>query len=224
MTTSTAAPLEIRRVIAAPIEEVFAAWLDQNGMREWFSPSGAATMTADFRPGGSFHLVMSDENVSVEPTGVFRVIDPPRLLVFTWRSQYTGGRDTLVSVRLTSRGPSDTEVKLTHEQLPVDQIEPHTQGWTRILEHLDAHLGRGGRRRVPVLLARLPGHGAKKSVRSAEPQEGEAHARKLGAQMNAGFAKWGSATELPPSAPGRRTAWSFPAFVGTKALGGLPSE
>ena len=67
MTNSTSAPLEIRRVIAAPIEEVFAAWLDQDGMREWFTPSGAATMTADFRPGGSFHLVMSDENVSVEP-------------------------------------------------------------------------------------------------------------------------------------------------------------
>jgi uncharacterized protein YndB with AHSA1/START domain len=142
MTSSTSAPLEIRRVIAAPTEEVFAAWLDQDGMRQWFSPTGLATVTADFRPGGSFRLVIADENVSIDATGVFRVIAPPQLLVFTWRSRYTGGRDTLVTIRLTSHGPSNTEIDLTHEQLPVDQVRPHTWGWTRILEHLDAYLAR----------------------------------------------------------------------------------
>jgi uncharacterized protein YndB with AHSA1/START domain len=139
-------PVEVRRIIAAPVAEVFAAWLDPEGMREWFNPFGTATMTADFRPGGSFRLVMSDAEATIEHTGVYREIDPPRMLVFTWRSQNTENRDTLVSIRFFALGEDRTELVLTHELLPLDQVEPHTNGWTQILEHLDAHLAGSGRR------------------------------------------------------------------------------
>ncbi|HTE84512.1 MAG TPA: SRPBCC domain-containing protein [Dehalococcoidia bacterium] len=137
---ANAAPIEIRRVIAAPVDDVFAAWVDPASMREWFNPFGRAAMTADFREGGSFRLVMSDEHLSVEHTGVYRVIDPPNRLVFTWRSQYTGNRDTLVSIHLFPLGDDQTELVLTHELLPSDEVEPHTGGWTQILEQLDAYL------------------------------------------------------------------------------------
>jgi uncharacterized protein YndB with AHSA1/START domain len=76
MTSGTSTPLEIRRMLAAPIEDVFAAWIDQDGMREWFSPTGVAEVTADFRPGGSFRLGIVDGNVSIDCTGVFRIVDP----------------------------------------------------------------------------------------------------------------------------------------------------
>jgi uncharacterized protein YndB with AHSA1/START domain len=142
MTNNPEAPIVIRRVLPAPIEEVFAAWVDVDGIQEWFSPIGTASMTADCRPGGRFRLVMSDESQSIEHTGKYRVVDPPNLLVFTWRSQFTGGRDTLVTVRLTPSGPDRTELELTHELLPTDEVQPHTGGWGTILDRLQAYVQR----------------------------------------------------------------------------------
>jgi uncharacterized protein YndB with AHSA1/START domain len=138
-------PIEVRRVIAAPIDEVFAAWLDADGMREWMSPMGTASMTADFRPGGAFRLVMLQGDTSIEHTGVFREIDPPYRLVFTWRSDFTAGRDTLVTVELFVRSAEQTEVVLRHELVPEGKAEPHRDGWTAILGRLAEHLPRGDR-------------------------------------------------------------------------------
>jgi uncharacterized protein YndB with AHSA1/START domain len=142
MAHSNDTPIVIRRVLPAPIEEVFAAWIDAEGMRDWFSPIGSASMTADCRPGGRFRLVMSDESQSIEHTGEYRVVDPPNLLVFTWRSQFTGGRDTLVTVRLKPAGADSTELELTHELLPMDEVQPHTGGWETILERLQVYVQR----------------------------------------------------------------------------------
>jgi uncharacterized protein YndB with AHSA1/START domain len=132
--------IEVRRIIGAPIDEVFSAWLDAEGMREWMSPLGTATMTADFPPGGSFRLVMLHGETSIEHVGVYRVIDPPHRIVFTWRSQYTGPIDTVVTIDLRSLGAEETEIVVTHELLPVDEREPHRGGWTAILGRLDSHL------------------------------------------------------------------------------------
>jgi uncharacterized protein YndB with AHSA1/START domain len=70
-------------------------------------------------------------------SGVYRVIDRPRRLVFTWFSPHTGERDSLVTVDFLAQG-SRTEVVVTHEQLPEAKREAHNGGWTRALEKLDA--------------------------------------------------------------------------------------
>jgi uncharacterized protein YndB with AHSA1/START domain len=136
-------PIVIRRLLPAPIQEVFAAWTDAAAMTDWFSPFGAASMTADFRPGGRFRLVMTHGSQSIEHTGEYRTVDPPTLLVFTWRSQFTGGRDTLVTIRLTPTNTQETQLELTHELLPIDQVEPHTGGWGQILGRLQKRLEQG---------------------------------------------------------------------------------
>jgi uncharacterized protein YndB with AHSA1/START domain len=145
MVNKAETPIVIRRVLPAPVEEVFAAWTDVEGMQDWFSPFGTGSMTADCRPGGRFRLVMSDGAQSIEHTGEYRIVDPPNLLVFTWRSQFTGGRDTVVTVRLSAAGDGQTNLELTHELLPEDEVQPHTGGWGIILDRLQAHLqGRAG--------------------------------------------------------------------------------
>lgn len=137
----------VRRILSAPPEEVFAAWTDPEGMRQWMSPMGSAAMTMDLRVGGEFELVMADEHLEIHHSGVYRDIEPPSLLAFTWRSEYTGGRETLVTVRLTPHGEDQTELVLTHEQLPPDQVKPHGHGWQLIVAKLEAYLqpqaGRG---------------------------------------------------------------------------------
>ena len=79
-------------------------------MAQWMTPAGTASAEVDLRVGGRFRLVMAYEHLRIEHTGEYQVIKPPALLVFTWRSEFTGMRDTLVTVRLTERHSHETEI------------------------------------------------------------------------------------------------------------------
>jgi uncharacterized protein YndB with AHSA1/START domain len=137
-------PLVVRRTLPAPPERVFAAWLRPESMARWLSPFADAEATVDPRVGGAFRVVMRGMGQEIEHTGEYREIDPPRRLVFTWVSPYTGSTPSLVTVELEPVAPGDrTELTLTHEHLPADQVEDHRGGWERILGHLEAHLTRG---------------------------------------------------------------------------------
>jgi uncharacterized protein YndB with AHSA1/START domain len=127
--------LELRRVLSATAEEVFAAWTDSDLMGQWMSPVGHAEVDVDLRVGGGFLVVMGAEDRRIEHSGQYLEIDPARRLVFTWRSPYTGPEPSLVTVELQP-AEDGTELLLTHERLPEDQVEPHTGGWGRMLDRL----------------------------------------------------------------------------------------
>jgi uncharacterized protein YndB with AHSA1/START domain len=130
----------VRRLIRASAADVFAAWTDPVEMSAWMTPVGAASVEVDLRVGGRFRLVMADEHLSIEHTGEYRVIEPPRLLVFTWRSEFTAMRETVVTVRLTARGESETELEVTHELATDEQARSHAEGWAQILSRLELYL------------------------------------------------------------------------------------
>lgn len=71
----------------------------------------------------------------VRHTGVYRTINAPRRLVFTWNSPHAGETDSLVTVEFRADGNA-TEIVLTHERLPETARAGHTGGWTEILESL----------------------------------------------------------------------------------------
>ena len=132
--------LSMTRSFAAPREAVFAAWTDPAAIARWMSPWGTASASVDLRIGGSFRLVMADEHLSIEHTGVYRSIEPPKLLVFTWRSEFTGLRDTLVTLRLSEVGAHQTELELTHEFATDAEASSHAGGWSQILTRLETFL------------------------------------------------------------------------------------
>ena len=134
----------VRRVIRASAAAIFQAWTDPAAMAHWMSPLGTATATVDLRVGGQFRLIMADEHLSVEHTGAYRVIEPPRLLVFTWRSEFTGMRDTLVRLRLTERSPDETDLELTHEFATEAEASSHAGGWSQIISRLEGYLESNG--------------------------------------------------------------------------------
>ena len=70
-----------------------------------------------------------------------RWVEPPNRLSFTWISNYTDQRPTVVTIEFHERG-TGTELVLTHRGLPAREIEGHRQGWTDILRLLDAVLSR----------------------------------------------------------------------------------
>ncbi len=133
--------LHLRRLFTATPQEVFAAWTDPIGMTEWMCPEGMSVTALELEPhvGGRFRLVMRGAQSEIEHIGEYREIEPPRKLVFTWRSPATYGQETLVTVELVPHG-TKTELLLTHEWLP-DAVaqKGHSQGWQSILEKCDAY-------------------------------------------------------------------------------------
>jgi len=133
----------VQRLPASPAE-VFEAWLDAESLKEWMRPAGAQVTAAEVDPrvGGRFRIVMSGEHGETEHRGEYREIRPPERLVFTWISNHTLGRETLVTVELRAVG-DETDLTLTHEYLPDDEARrKHERGWTSIAENLAAILRR----------------------------------------------------------------------------------
>lgn len=131
--------MSIERLVPARVERVFAAWTDPALMSEWLSPTGNAEVEADVRPGGTFRVLMLGEDMRLEHTGEYIVVEPPNRLIFTWCSKYTGETPSMVTVLLTPEG-TNTRLQLTHERLPDHVVTAHESGWSSMVERLPAVL------------------------------------------------------------------------------------
>ena len=144
--TDEAAPvLVVRRHIAVPRERVFEAWLDSESLAHWMRPGDSthATVTVDPRVGGGFRIVMEGSTHGcVEHRGEYLAIEPPSLLSFTWISEHTDHKPTVVTIEFHERG-TGTELVLTHRRLAPKAVEGHREGWTDIVRLLDEVLTRG---------------------------------------------------------------------------------
>jgi len=133
--------LSIERVIPGAIEKVFDAWLDPLVLRKWMIPmeDGSAEASTDPVVGGAFRIVMKRGQTMIPHEGVYRVIERPRKLAFTWNSPYS--RDTLVTVEFESLAVAITRVRLTHERFPDrGAMESHRGGWGDILSALERQM------------------------------------------------------------------------------------
>ena len=132
----------IRRVLAASCDEVYDAWLDAEGMREWMSPGvfTGSEAVLDPRVGGRFRIVMKAHEAQIVNTGEYRVLERPYKLQFTWISSRWGTQETLVTVDLHPVG-ENCELVLTHERFPATSSAGQLlKGWTEMLEKLDLRL------------------------------------------------------------------------------------
>ena len=78
--------LVLERTIAVPPSRVWAAWTQPELIVQWFTPAPWKTVTCDLdlRPGGRMVTTMeSPEGDHYPNAGIFLVIEPERLLVFT---------------------------------------------------------------------------------------------------------------------------------------------
>jgi uncharacterized protein YndB with AHSA1/START domain len=84
------ASLEIKRVINAPRDRVYAAWTDPAQLRQWFGPENVRThnLVADTRVGGKFQWdLINPEGEEMTVAGEYRELQPGRKVVFTWQWQ-----------------------------------------------------------------------------------------------------------------------------------------
>ena len=137
-TVTTVPTVRISRIMPAPRDEVFGAWLDAEGMQTWMCPGDIRKTEAeiDARVGGRFRIVMRGEENTYEMTGEYVEIDPPSRLAFTWSHTIQGVEGSLVTLEFHEKGDK-TELVLTHERLPsTDIAAQHESGWGSVLDKL----------------------------------------------------------------------------------------
>ena len=135
--------LQIKRIIDAPRNRVYAAWTDPAQLRDWFGPEDVQTedLIVDARVGGAFRWDLTNsEGEKMCCRGEYRELQPNKKVVFTWQWQDDEdweNRESVVTVEL-SDCDGGTELRLSHEQLPNEQSrDGHTRGWTSALDKLE---------------------------------------------------------------------------------------
>jgi uncharacterized protein YndB with AHSA1/START domain len=139
----------VRREIAAPADDLFDAWLDAQSLGTWLRPSGIRETRAETDPrvGGTFRIVMVDDESSMEHTGTYREIDRPRRLVFTWSSPATRFRDSIVTVTFEPSSDGSTVIEINQIGLPDEEARAgHDAGWSDALRELERIIGSSDRR------------------------------------------------------------------------------
>ena len=147
--------------IDAPPERVFEALTDPTQMPKWWGQEGiykVTEATADLRQGGKWSSVgVAADGSKFRVDGEYVEVDPPRLLVQTWRASWTEQLNTVVRWELEPQamhglhasGPrkagTGTLVKLRHEGFAgvVTAATGHAEGWKRVLSWLHAFLEKG---------------------------------------------------------------------------------
>jgi glutathione S-transferase len=137
-----AAVLIVKRILKAPPERVFDAWLTREEWGAWIGPEGIDCDITAFEPrvGGSYRLIMNvSKTETIIVVGVFKTIDRPRGFSFTWRGESVGP-ETLVTVSLRAVS-AGTELTLRHEGLiTAENRDSHSWGWNSTLNKLELHL------------------------------------------------------------------------------------
>ena len=135
--------IEIRRRLPASIADVFRWWTEPHRLREWMSPIGSVEAEVDLRVGGALRIVMRGNGTVIEHVGEYLEIEPPRRLVFTWASPFTGAGPSLVTLDLEPDGADATQLHLVHSRLPESAAASHEDGWGTMLDRLRGHLQAG---------------------------------------------------------------------------------
>jgi uncharacterized protein YndB with AHSA1/START domain len=134
-------------VIRASAERVFHALADPRQRVQWWGAPGkfqATEMESDLRPGGAW--VMRGTGPEGKPfilRGEYRVIEPPRVLEFTWNPDWPEPT-SLVRFDLEEKNGSTT-VRLTHSGFASDAARQRYQGWPWLLALLQAHVEKTGK-------------------------------------------------------------------------------
>src|SRR6266550_7875980 len=135
--------LEIKRLIKAPRDRVYAAWTDPAQMKHWFGPENVQTrdLIADARVGGTFRWDLTNsEGEDMTILGEYRELQPGNKIVFTWQWGDDEDWENHISIVRVELDDADggTKLRLRHEQLPNEESrDGHRQGWNSTLNKLE---------------------------------------------------------------------------------------
>jgi uncharacterized protein YndB with AHSA1/START domain len=139
--------LSIGRLIQAPIAAVYDAWLNARVLETWMKPKPEVVTSVQSDPtlGGTLRVKMRAAGREEIHDGVYRLIDRPNRLSFSWSSE-SAGPDTTVNISFLASDGGRTMLLLKHDGLRSRLAqENHREGWRRILDRLAETLERDER-------------------------------------------------------------------------------
>ena len=138
--------LELRCVLPAPRERVFALLTDPAELPGWWGPHGFAvpSVEVDLRPGGPYRFVMQPpDGDAFHLSGEFLEVDPPRRLTYTfaWEEPTPDDRETVVVLSLAGVA-GGTELRLSQGEFATEErLDLHRAGWSESFEQLREVVG-----------------------------------------------------------------------------------
>ena len=134
--------LEMKRVLRAVPAVVFKAFSDSSELVKWWGPKGFTTPSLEFQPrvGESYRIEMQPpKGDPFYLTGVFREVDPPARLAYTfvWEPPDPDDVETLVTLSFRDLDES-TEVDFTQGPFKTEARRVlHRDGWTDSFDKLE---------------------------------------------------------------------------------------
>lgn len=138
--------VRVSRVFDASPGRVFDAWLDASTVGRWLfaTPDGSMErVELDPRVGGAFTVVERRGGEAAAHYGVYREIDRPRRLAFSFSVEGPEADGDLVVVEVAPVQEGGSVVTLTHALKPAwaQHAERTREGWSGILDGLARTLG-----------------------------------------------------------------------------------
>jgi uncharacterized protein YndB with AHSA1/START domain len=134
--------LRLERLIASPSEILFGLWTEPAHLVRWWGPDGYETAVdvLDLRPGGRWCIRLRGADHSVRAmSGVYRVVEPPRRLAFSWAwedAHGVRGHETEVDVRFEP-APGGARLVLLQQRFESQQArDGHGRGWSAAVDRL----------------------------------------------------------------------------------------
>lgn len=130
--------------IAAPPERVFRAISSEEIATWWGSPETyhVTRWTGDIRPGGWWRSEgVGADGHAFAVGGEILEVDPPSLLVQTWRFEHTPDNVTTIRYHIETI-PGGSRLTIRHEGFR-DRVDcdNHARGWERVLGWLNRYVG-----------------------------------------------------------------------------------
>lgn len=140
MSTYSASAAIVKEItIEAPASDVFHALVDPAELAHWWGDEvnyRLVQVESDARVGGSWRIVgaLSDGETFVV-AGAYRIVEPPRLLEYTWRHE-SEAEVTSVRFELSER-EGETHLRLVHSGFETaESREEHERGWPLVMAWL----------------------------------------------------------------------------------------
>jgi uncharacterized protein YndB with AHSA1/START domain len=132
--------VRIAWTFAAPPAAVWAAWTDADAVRQWFGsdPEGEVLEAElDVRPGGRFAVTFADRDGTQHTArGVYRRVEPHRVLEFSWGWDSEPGVTTAVTIRLAADGDG-TRMQFEHGNLVQASSHDYASGWRSTFDKIE---------------------------------------------------------------------------------------
>ena len=132
--------LRLERLIASPPEILFALWTKPTHLLRWWAPDGyePSIEALETKPGGRWRIIMRRaDGGELAASGIYRIVEPPRRLAFTWAWEDASGvrgHESEVMVSFEP-APGGTRLVLMQSRFESSQArDNHRNGWSAALD------------------------------------------------------------------------------------------